>query len=171
MRPSIGPHPPRVDAFRADVTLDMPAHPPVERPARYAKPSVPNVSVVQMIDMVGPKPCGAVHGAAAPKACCARALLPCGCALQMACWLRIGSIFLARPHGWCAKRASAASASITSPATRLTCRAGSWYVRSRPAGHATRRISSSSAILAALRPMICVRCPQCGATIHLHQRE
>ncbi len=42
-------------AYPADVTLNMPANPPVGRSAKYAKPSVPSVSVVQMIDMFGLK--------------------------------------------------------------------------------------------------------------------
>jgi len=41
--------------YPADVTLDMPANPPVGRSAKYAKPSVPSVSVVQMIAMLGSK--------------------------------------------------------------------------------------------------------------------
>ena len=46
---------PTQKVYPADVTLNMPANPPVGRPAKYAKPSVPSVSVVQMIDMLGPK--------------------------------------------------------------------------------------------------------------------
>lgn len=46
---------PTQKVYPADVTLDMPANPPVGRPAKYAKPSVPSVSVVQMIAMLGPK--------------------------------------------------------------------------------------------------------------------
>jgi SRSO17 transposase len=46
---------PTQKVYPADVTLDMPANPPVGRPAKHAKPSVPSVSVVQMIDMLGPK--------------------------------------------------------------------------------------------------------------------
>jgi SRSO17 transposase len=46
---------PTQKVYPADVTLDMPANPPVGRPAKYAKPSVPSVSVVQMIDTLGPK--------------------------------------------------------------------------------------------------------------------
>ena len=78
----------------------------------------------------------------------ARGLLPCGCALLTAPWYHMGSIFLARPHGRCAKRAPAASARITSLTTRLTRRAGHWYAQSRPAGHANKRISNSRMNLA-----------------------
>jgi SRSO17 transposase len=46
---------PTQKVYPADVTLDMPANPPVGRPTKYAKPSVPSVSVVQMIEMLGPK--------------------------------------------------------------------------------------------------------------------
>ncbi|HEX8886054.1 MAG TPA: IS701 family transposase [Noviherbaspirillum sp.] len=46
---------PTQKVYPADVTLDRPANPPVGRPAKYAKPSVPSVSVVQMIDTLGPK--------------------------------------------------------------------------------------------------------------------
>jgi SRSO17 transposase len=46
---------PTQKVYPADVTLDMPANPPVGRPAKYAKPSVPSVSVVQMIAMLGSK--------------------------------------------------------------------------------------------------------------------
>ena len=46
---------PTQKVYPADVTFDMPANPPVGRPAKYAKPSVPSVSVVQMIDTLGPK--------------------------------------------------------------------------------------------------------------------
>jgi SRSO17 transposase len=46
---------PTQKVYPADVTLDMPANPPVGRPAKYAKPSVPGVSVVQMIEMLGLK--------------------------------------------------------------------------------------------------------------------
>ena len=46
---------PTQKVYPADVTLDMPANPPVGRPVKHAKPSVPSVSVVQMIDMLGPK--------------------------------------------------------------------------------------------------------------------
>ena len=46
---------PTQKVYPADVTLDMPANPPVGRPAKYAKPSVPSVSVVQMIEMLGSK--------------------------------------------------------------------------------------------------------------------
>ena len=46
---------PTQKVYPADVTLDMPANPAVGRPAKYAKPSVPSMSVVQMIDMLGPK--------------------------------------------------------------------------------------------------------------------
>jgi SRSO17 transposase len=46
---------PTQKVYPADVTLDMPANPPVGRPAKYAKPSVPSVSVVQLIDMLGSK--------------------------------------------------------------------------------------------------------------------
>jgi SRSO17 transposase len=45
---------PTQKVYPADVTLDMPANPAVGRPAKYAKPSVPSMSVVQMIDMLGP---------------------------------------------------------------------------------------------------------------------
>jgi hypothetical protein len=81
-----------------------------------------------------PRPCGAVRGAAAPKACSARGLLPCGCALLTVHWYHMGSIFLGKPHGWCAKRAPAASANITSPITRPIRREGRWYAQLRPAG-------------------------------------
>jgi SRSO17 transposase len=46
---------PTQKVYPADVTLDMPANAPVGRPVKHAKPSVPSVSVVQMIDMLGPK--------------------------------------------------------------------------------------------------------------------
>ncbi len=46
---------PTQKVYPADVTLNMPANPPLGRPAKYAKPSVPSVSVVQMIEMLGPK--------------------------------------------------------------------------------------------------------------------
>jgi SRSO17 transposase len=46
---------PTQKVYPADVTLDMPANPPVGRPVKHAKPSVPSVSVVQMIAMLGPK--------------------------------------------------------------------------------------------------------------------
>ena len=46
---------PTQKVYPADVRLDMPANPPVGRPVKHAKPSVPSVSVVQMIDMLGPK--------------------------------------------------------------------------------------------------------------------
>ena len=46
---------PTQKVYPADVTLDMPANPPVGRPIKHAKPSVPSVSVVQMIDMLGSK--------------------------------------------------------------------------------------------------------------------
>ena len=46
---------PTQKVYPADVTLDMPANPPVGRPAKYAKPSVPSVSVVQMIATLGTK--------------------------------------------------------------------------------------------------------------------
>jgi SRSO17 transposase len=46
---------PTQKVYPADVTLDMPANPPVGRPAKYAKPSVPSISVVQMIAMLGSK--------------------------------------------------------------------------------------------------------------------
>lgn len=46
---------PTQKVYPVDVTLDMPANPPVGRPAKYAKPSVPSVSVVQMIAMLGSK--------------------------------------------------------------------------------------------------------------------
>lgn len=39
---------PTQKVYPADVTLDMPANPPVGRPAKYAKPSVSSVSVVQI---------------------------------------------------------------------------------------------------------------------------
>ena len=46
---------PTQKVYRADVRLDVPANPAVGRPAKYAKPSVPSVSVVQMIETLGPK--------------------------------------------------------------------------------------------------------------------
>ena len=46
---------PTQKVYPADVTLNMPADPPVGRPAKYAKPSVPSVSVVQIIDTLCPK--------------------------------------------------------------------------------------------------------------------
>ena len=46
---------PTQKVYPADVMLDMPANPPVGRPAKYAKPSVPSVSVVQMTAMLGTK--------------------------------------------------------------------------------------------------------------------
>jgi SRSO17 transposase len=46
---------PTQKVYPADVELRVPANPPVGRPAKYAKPSVPSVSVVQMIDTLGPK--------------------------------------------------------------------------------------------------------------------
>jgi SRSO17 transposase len=46
---------PTQKVYPADVTLDMPANPPVGRPAKHAKPFVPSVSVVQMIETLGPK--------------------------------------------------------------------------------------------------------------------
>jgi SRSO17 transposase len=46
---------PTQKVYPADVTLNMPANPPVGRPAKYAKPSMPSVSVVQMIAMLGSK--------------------------------------------------------------------------------------------------------------------
>jgi SRSO17 transposase len=46
---------PTQKVYPADVTLDMPANPPLGRPAKYAKPSIPSVSVMQMIDTLGPK--------------------------------------------------------------------------------------------------------------------
>lgn len=46
---------PTQKVYPADVTLDMSANPLVGRLAKYAKPSVPSMSVVQMIAMLGPK--------------------------------------------------------------------------------------------------------------------
>jgi len=46
---------PTQKVYPADVRLDVPANPAVGRPAKYAKPSVPSVSVVQMIETLGPK--------------------------------------------------------------------------------------------------------------------
>ncbi|MCW2950807.1 MAG: putative transposase [Thermoleophilia bacterium] len=46
---------PTQKVYPVDVTLNMPAHLAVGRPAKYAKPSVPSVSVVQMIAMLGNK--------------------------------------------------------------------------------------------------------------------
>jgi SRSO17 transposase len=40
---------PTQKVYRADVRLDVPADPPVGRPARHPRPSAPSVSVVQMI--------------------------------------------------------------------------------------------------------------------------
>ncbi|MCW2950808.1 MAG: hypothetical protein JWN41_1821 [Thermoleophilia bacterium] len=57
-------------------------------------------------------------------------------------WLRIGSIFLAKPHGWCAKRAPTTSANIPLPTTRLTRYAGCCYARSKAAGHASKRTAA-----------------------------
>ncbi|SMP82013.1 DDE superfamily endonuclease [Noviherbaspirillum suwonense] len=115
---------PTQKVYPADVELSVLAHPGAGRPAKYPRPSTPSVPLVQMIDMLARRHCGAVRGAAAPKACSVRTLWPCGCALLTAPWYRMGSIFLARLHGWCAKRAPAASANITSPTTRPTRRAG-----------------------------------------------
>lgn len=41
--------------YPADVQLNVPANPAVGRPAKYARPSVPSVSVGQMIETLGPK--------------------------------------------------------------------------------------------------------------------
>lgn len=46
---------PTQKVYPADVELSMPAQPPVGRPSKYPRPSVPSVSVVQMIETLGPK--------------------------------------------------------------------------------------------------------------------
>ena len=46
---------PTQKVYPADVMLDIPTNPAVGRPAKYAKPSVPSMSVVQMIETLGPK--------------------------------------------------------------------------------------------------------------------
>ena len=46
---------PTQKVYPADVRLDVPADPPVGRPAKHPRPSVPSVSVVQMIETLGPK--------------------------------------------------------------------------------------------------------------------
>ena len=46
---------PTQKVYPADVRLDVPADPPVGRPAKHPRPSVPSVSVVQMIETLGSK--------------------------------------------------------------------------------------------------------------------
>jgi SRSO17 transposase len=46
---------PTQKVYPADVELSVQANPGVGRPAKYPRPSTPSVSVVQMIDMLGPK--------------------------------------------------------------------------------------------------------------------
>lgn len=46
---------PTQKVYPADMALTVPANPPVGRPAKYPRPSVPSVSVVQMIETLGAK--------------------------------------------------------------------------------------------------------------------
>jgi SRSO17 transposase len=46
---------PTQKVYPADVRLNVPADPPVGRPAKYPRPSAPSVSAWQMIDALGPK--------------------------------------------------------------------------------------------------------------------
>lgn len=46
---------PTQKVYPADVRLDVPADPPVGRPAKHPRPSTPSVSVVQMIETLGSK--------------------------------------------------------------------------------------------------------------------
>jgi SRSO17 transposase len=46
---------PTQKVYPADVELSVQANPGAGRPAKYPRPSTPSVSVVQMIDMLGPK--------------------------------------------------------------------------------------------------------------------
>jgi hypothetical protein len=67
--------------YLTDVRIDMPANPAVRCPAKYAKPSIPSKSVVQIIDTWILMPCSAVCGAATPKAYSTLALQLCRGAL------------------------------------------------------------------------------------------
>jgi SRSO17 transposase len=46
---------PTQKVYPADVRLDVPADPPVGRPAKHPRPSAPSMSVVQMIEALGRK--------------------------------------------------------------------------------------------------------------------
>lgn len=46
---------PTQKVYPADVALNVPVQPPVGRPSKHPRPSAPSVSVVQMIDALGPK--------------------------------------------------------------------------------------------------------------------
>jgi SRSO17 transposase len=225
---------PTQKVYPADVTLNMPANPPVGRPAKYPRPSVPSVSVVQMIETLGARAlrrCSwrrgtkgrlSAHFAAVQVRIADGELVSHGQHLPgQAAWL----VCEARPSGErkyhftnyptetprrTLVRAIKARWACEQAHQQLKDELGLDHYEGRSwlglHHHALltmmaftymqhRRLASGSqagkktaantpglppqpslpairrAMIDALHPVICVRCPRCSATIHLRQRE
>lgn len=77
---------PTQKVYPADALLDMPTPSSMDRPPKYPHPSVPSVAAEQMIHTLSPKALRRCSWrSAAPKACSARTLRLCECALQAVC--------------------------------------------------------------------------------------
>jgi hypothetical protein len=128
--------------YAADVKPDMPANPPIRRPAKYAKPSAPSVLVVQMIDTFHLKALRRYSWRRSTKGILRQHFAAVRRRVAEGDLISLGQPLPGQaPHGWGAKRAPAACTN-TSPIIHLTRRAGHWSAESKRVGDASGRISN-----------------------------